>query len=97
MPLYAELRRQTLEVAGRGTLLHRLVAAGVPVGSSCSGRGACGKCAVRVVEGAGALSPPDLQERAVLERNGASREDRLSCRCQVLDPLALVRLSTGYW
>jgi ferredoxin len=97
MPLYAELRRHVLEVAGQGTLLARLLGAGVPVGSSCSGRGACGRCAVRVLEGADALSPPDIRERAVLERSGASTGDRLSCRCKIMDPSARVRLSTGYW
>jgi ferredoxin len=97
MPLYAELRREMLEVAGHGTLLARLLGAGIPVGSSCSGRGACGRCVVRVLEGAEALSLPDAQERAVLDKYGASMGDRLSCRCEVVDPSARVRLSTGYW
>ncbi len=97
MPLYAELRRETIEVEGEGTLLGRLLRAGVPVGSSCSGRGACGKCAVRVVEGASALSPTEPRECEVLEKNGASSQDRLSCQCWVRDPAARVRLSTGYW
>ena len=38
-------RKGVVIIPGRGTLLSRLMSAGVPVASSCSGRGSCGKCA----------------------------------------------------
>jgi len=97
MPLVAELRRESLRIMGRGTLLRRLLAAGLPVASSCSGSGACGKCVVRVLEGAQALSPPDEHEREVLQKNCAAAGERLSCRCRVRDATASIRVATGYW
>ena len=97
MPLYAELRRGTLPIKGRGTLLRRLLKTGIPVGCSCSGRGACGKCVVRILEGAASLSAPDSHEREVLDKNAAAADERLSCRCRVLDARARIRLTTGYW
>jgi len=97
MPLFAVLRRVTLPVKGRGTLLNRLLKTGVPVACACSGRGACGRCTVSVLEGAPALSPPDAHERDVLGKSGASADARLACRCRVVDAAALIRLTTGYW
>jgi len=82
---------------GRGTLLARLTAAGIPVGSSCSGRGACGRCVIEVVEGAADLSPIDVHEALVLERNHAPPTARLACCCRVERPGATVTVSTGYW
>lgn len=82
---------------GPGTLLARLVSAGVPVASSCSGRGSCGKCVVEVLEGAPALTPMEVHEALVLERNHAPPTARLSCCCRVDPPGAEVTVSTGYW
>ena len=44
----------TLEVAEDETLLNALLQAGLDVPHTCSGRGTCGKCVVRL--GAGELS-----------------------------------------
>jgi ferredoxin len=83
--------------AGPGTLLARLIAAGVPVASSCSGRGSCGRCMVEVLEGAADLSAMDVHEALVLDRNHAPPMARLSCCCRVERPAAVVTVATGYW
>ncbi len=90
-------RKGPIVVPGRGTLLARCISAGIPLASACSGRGACGRCIVRVVEGAAALSPVTRHEAEVLERNRAAGDERLSCQCRVVDAGATVKVSTGYW
>ncbi len=90
-------RKGTVRIPGRGTLLARCTSAGIPLASSCSGRGACGRCIVQVVEGAAALSPVSRHEAEVLARNEARSDERLSCQCRVGDPGATVKVSTGYW
>jgi ferredoxin len=89
-------RRGVIEIPGRGTLLARLMSGGIPVASSCSGRGSCGKCIVTVLEGADALTPADAHELEVLERNNALPETRLACQCRVV-PGGVVAVTTGYW
>jgi adenylate cyclase len=75
----------------------RCLAVGLPVASACSGRGACGKCVLRILEGAEALSPVDLHELRVLDRNGAAADERLGCQARVEDALTRVVVTTGYW
>ncbi len=97
MPVLARTRASTRALAGHGTLMTRCLIAGLPVASACSGRGACGKCVLRILEGGEALSPPDLHELRVLDRNGAEADERLGCQTRVEDALARVVVSTGYW
>ena len=75
----------------------RCLAVGLPVASSCSGRGACGKCAVRVLAGWDALAPVDPHEARVLARNGLGPDERLSCQARVADAAADIQITTGYW
>jgi ferredoxin len=97
VPLLARIRDLELELTGRGTVMDRCLAAGLPVASSCSGRGACGRCVIEVLEGAGALSRPTLREGRVLRRNGRPEGARLACRCRVTDPQLRIVVRTGYW
>lgn len=96
MPLVARTHRADRVIGGRGTLMDRCLAGGLPVASACSGRGACAKCLVTVLEGAGHLSPVSRREARVLERNHAAPDQRLSCQCWALRPAA-IRITTGYW
>lgn len=73
------------------------LAAGLPVASSCSGRGACGRCLVSILEGADHLSGMDLHEGEVLIRNGAAPGVRLACQTRLLDRQASASITTGYW
>jgi adenylate cyclase len=71
------------------------LAAGLPLASACSGRGACGKCVVTVLQGAEGLELPSAREKEVLAKNGAEPNQRLSCQCK---PVTLdLLVTTGYW
>ncbi|MBN1336386.1 MAG: 2Fe-2S iron-sulfur cluster binding domain-containing protein [Deltaproteobacteria bacterium] len=63
-----------------GSLLARLLAAGIPVEHACGGVGACGTCHVYV---RGPLSPADDEEEDLLDKvPGARPTSRLACRCR---------------
>jgi adenylate cyclase len=76
--------------------MDQCLAAGLPVASACSGRGACGRCVVTVLRGADGLRPPTSHEAGVLARNGAAADQRLSCQCEP-GPGADLLVTTGYW
>jgi len=98
MPLVARTRpRDVVILGGRGTLMARCLAAGLPVASACSGRGACGKCVMTILEGAERLEPASSHERAVLARNGAAAGQRLGCQCRLRGPAPDLLITTGYW
>lgn len=71
------------------TLLDASLRAGVPLHAQCGGRGTCGTCAVRVLEGD--LSDPDPDEQDALAR--APRDVRLGCRARVISPVRVVPLT----
>jgi ferredoxin, 2Fe-2S len=96
MALVARARRSDYCLGGQGTLLAQCLEAGLPVASACSGRGACGKCVISVLQGAESLESPDSHEREVLVRNGAAPNQRLSCRCEAAAGADLI-ITTGYW
>lgn len=93
----ARTHRADLIIGGRGSLMNRCLAAGLPVASACSGQGVCARCMITTLEGGTHLSPPGLHETKVLERHGAGSEQRLSCQCRVTNPSATVLITTGYW
>ena len=97
MPVVARTRRRDLVLHGRGTLLFRCLAQGLPVASACSGRGGCGKCIMTVLRGAEALGRPSTREAAVLARNGANEDQRLSCQCRMPTMNVDLVVTTGYW
>lgn len=73
------------------------LAAGLPVASACSGRGACGKCLLTILDGADTLPPPSVREATVLARNGADAGQRLGCQCRMPHAGASLLVTTGYW
>ena len=97
MPLTAVARHRPRPLGQKGTLMARCLAVGLPVASSCSGRGACAKCAVRVLAGWEGLEPMDAHEARVLARNGAAPDERLACQARVADASADILITTGYW
>ena len=97
MTILAKTRIRDRVLSGRGTLMGQCLEAGLPVASSCSGRGACARCAVLVLEGIKALSRPGTHELLVLSRNGYPEHVRLSCQCRVQNRATKVRITTGYW
>lgn len=67
------------------TVLQAARAAGVLIAAPCGGRGVCGKCGVRVVEGE--LDAPDDQESLGLAV--APPTVRLACRARIRGPVSL--------
>ncbi len=75
----------TAWVAPGITVVEASRAAGVPVAAPCGGRGVCGTCGVRVVEGR--LSEPAEDELQRLSRAPAGV--RLACRASIVAPVTL--------
>lgn len=76
-----------LNVAGGGTLLGALAEQKIFIPSACGGKGSCGVCKVRVLEGGGAFLPT---EKNFISR-GMEREGvRLSCQIKVKQDLRIV-------
>jgi uncharacterized 2Fe-2S/4Fe-4S cluster protein (DUF4445 family) len=59
--------------------------AGLPIESTCGGRGTCGTCRVRVLEGASEPTPADHRHLA----DGLAAGWRLACRCVVASDLVV--------
>lgn len=97
MSVVARTRFRDLVLSGHGTLMAQCLAAGLPVASSCAGRGACARCVVHVAQGLECLSAPDPHEALVLVRERAADDVRLSCQTRVVDHRGDVVIQTGYW
>lgn len=97
MPVTALVRQQPRPLGRSGSLMARCLAAGLPVASSCSGRGSCGQCRVRILEGWNALTPLQAHEAEVLSRNGGGPSDRLACQARVAEDATEILIATGYW
>lgn len=74
-----------LEVESGIRISDALLAAGMPMGFYCRGRGACGKCLVEIIEGAPEPAEPAEQSRLA----GRAPNLRLACRAVVRGPLTV--------
>ena len=74
------------------TLLDVARRAGAPLGNSCGGVGVCGRCRVRLVEGAENVTAPTTVE--VRFSKGFTEGERMACQAVVL---ADVTVTTTYW
>lgn len=86
--------RPVVQVEAGANLMRALLAAGVPVASSCNGAGVCGKCKIRVPLNEENLSPMSTDELFILEKNGIGKGFRISCQCLVQGD---VTVDTSYW
>lgn len=68
-------------------LINALSRAQLFVPSACGGRGTCGLCRVRILEGGGAALPT---ETALLTKRELARHERLSCQVTVKHELSIV-------
>ncbi|HTG48085.1 MAG TPA: ASKHA domain-containing protein [Actinomycetota bacterium] len=59
--------------------------AGLPIESTCGGRGTCGKCGVRIVAGEAEATPADHRHLADRLAEGW----RLSCQCELVGPMTV--------
>jgi Na+-transporting NADH:ubiquinone oxidoreductase subunit F len=69
-----------ITVRGGGSLLETLTAQKIFIPSACGGRGTCGYCKVRVIEGAGPLLPT---EEPYMDAEERSLGMRLSCQVKL--------------
>jgi len=83
---------RVVRVALDTTLINATREAGLPIGSSCDGRGACGWCRVTLLEGE--TSAPEARELALLDKIHARPDERIACQARVLGP---VTITTSYW
>lgn len=73
-------KESTTRVPPGTTLFHAAAWIGRPVESTCGGRGTCGKCRVRVVDGAFPITPADQHHLGAAELAAGWR---LSCQAEV--------------
>ncbi len=78
---------RTFTVQGGGSLLAALGSDGIFIPSACGGRGTCGYCKVKVLEGGGPIAPV---EEPYLEPAERKMGVRLSCQVRVRNALRIV-------
>jgi ferredoxin len=88
---------RVVQLGPRETLFSALRREDQPIAGSCTAFLVCGKCRVRVLEGAELCNAPDAEEQAVLLREGAAREERLACRLRARGGGGPLVVSAGYW
>ena len=84
----------TLEVPFDTLLFDAACRAGLPVASSCSAEAVCGKCVMKVMQGAQNLSVPSDHEMKLLRRDSRGANERISCMARVQGDCSV---TTGYW
>ena len=77
---------RVLPISVGRTLLAGLADHGLFLPSACGGRGTCGQCRVKVLEGGGGLLPT---ERALITPGQAAAHQRLACQLVVKQPLGI--------
>lgn len=79
----------------RGTrLLDAVIQAGLPIARGCSGRALCGRCGLRILEGADTLAFETVAEGEAKRCNRVDSSLRLACCVQVAGDLEVTAL---YW
>jgi len=77
---------KTITVPSGGTLLSTLANEKIFIPSACGGKGSCGVCKVKVLEGGGVLLPT---EKSLVTRGEAREGVRLSCQVKVKQDLRI--------
>ncbi len=85
--LFAPSMKEIALEEGR-TILDGAREAGVFIDSQCSGRGRCGRCRVRIVEGA--ASPPAAEESEFISLADMSQGYRLACMARIAGGLTVL-------
>lgn len=78
--------QKELQSAVGNKLLGSLTESGLFLASACGGKGTCGQCRVRVLEGGGAMLPT---EAASINKRDAAQNYRLACQLTVKQPLKI--------
>lgn len=87
-------RLRPIQVAAGANLMQSLLAAHLPVASSCNGDGVCAKCKIEIVEGMKNLNIPNEVELFLKEKNKIDSRFRISCQTQVFGD---IKIDAGYW
>lgn len=90
----AEKNKPAIEVPVGANLMESLLQAGLPVASSCLGKGICSKCRIQIVSGLENLDRESELAQALRERNHVSNEYRISCQTLVNGDICI---DTAYW
>ncbi|MEN0058473.1 MAG: 2Fe-2S iron-sulfur cluster-binding protein [Bdellovibrio sp.] len=84
----------SLQVPVGANLMKSLLAAGLPVASSCDGEGVCAKCRIFILQGSENLSPETPLEQFLKETNSLPSHTRISCQTEVLGDITI---DASYW
>ena len=76
---------KTVRIPEGTTVFHAAHWAGLPIESTCGGRGTCGTCGVQVLEGQAEVSPADHRHLSDKLDDGW----RLSCQCSIAGPMTI--------
>jgi uncharacterized 2Fe-2S/4Fe-4S cluster protein (DUF4445 family) len=79
-----------IQIEEQENILSALLKHGIDLGGICGGRGLCGKCAIKIVEGK--TSQPTFQEMRWQEINGS--EKRLACQTRIFSDATIEILET---
>jgi len=79
-----------IQIGEQENILSALLKHGIDLGGICGGRGLCGKCAIKIVEGK--TSQPTFQEMRWQEINGS--EKRLACQTRIFSDATIEILET---
>jgi len=82
------------KIAAGATLIAAANRAGVPIGQSCGGEGACGWCKVKIISGAGNLSEPSRREAQLIREKEFAGDERAACQAKVFGDVCI---GTDYW
>lgn len=77
---------EQFEVQGGESLLSSLIAHKVDISSSCGGKGSCGYCKVKVLEGGGQILPT---ETLFMSRQEVREGMRLACQVKIKNDIAI--------
>ena len=80
-------KEEVFTVEGGDNLLSCLIDNGIDVSSSCGGKGTCGYCKVRVVEGGGQILPT---EEIFMSRKEKVEDMRLACQVKIKNDMRVV-------
>lgn len=78
--------KRDLHVAPGGKLLGTLTDNSLFIASACGGKGTCGQCRLKVLEGGGTLLPA---EKSYISNRQARQGDRLACQVAVLQDMKI--------
>ena len=91
---FAKKNRDALDVPMGANLMRALLAAGLPVASSCNGDGVCAKCRVTISSGGPGLTKPTALEIKLTATSGLRADERISCQVRVRSD---VEIDASYW